>query len=119
MLRPDGRFVLIDTFSPEEPRFDEFLNRIELLRDSSHVRDYRVSEWDDMFAEVGMSLSDLQHWDLPLKFENWVARSRTPDEEVAQLRHCLKAAAPDVCSRFHIEDCDWSVPIGLVVGTFR
>ncbi len=116
VLRPDGRFVLIDTFSPEEPGFDEFLNRIELLRDPSHVRDYRVSEWREMFAEVGFSLRELQHWDIPLEFENWVQRSRTPKAEVAELRRCFDDATPEQRARFHVKGCDWSVPIGLVVG---
>jgi len=124
VLRPGGRFVLVDTFAHEEPHFDEFLNRIELLRDPSHVRDYRVSEWREMFDEVGFSLSDLQHWDIPLKFDEWVKRSRTSEEDVAELRRCFEDATPELRARFHIESgdgaggCDWSVPIGLVVGTF-
>jgi len=116
VLRPGGRFVLIDTFSPEESDFDSFLNQIELLRDSSHVRDYRVSEWRDMFADVGMSLSDLQHWDIPLEFDNWVERSRTPASEVAELRRCFGDATAEERTCFRVKGCDWSVPIGLVVG---
>ena len=117
VLRPAGRFVLIDTFAPEEPSGDAFLNRIERLRDPSHVRDYRVSEWREMFAEVGFSLSDLQHWEIGLEFEDWVRRSRTPEGEVAELRRCLEAATPELRESFHLKGCDWSVPIGLVVGT--
>lgn len=118
VLRPEGRFVLIDTFAHEEASFDEFLNRIELLRDPSHVRDYRVSEWREMFAEVGFSLRDLQHWDIPLEFEDWVKRSRTADREVAELRRRFEDATPETRARFHIRGCDWSVPVGFVVGRF-
>lgn len=117
VLKPEGSFVLIDTFSPADDEFDDFLNQIELLRDSSHVRDYRVSEWAEMFAEVGFGLADLEAWDIPLEFENWVTRSRTPDEEVAALRSCFVEASDRVRKRFHVQDdCSWSVPIGLVVG---
>jgi hypothetical protein len=119
VLRPDGRFVLIDSVSPEQTHFDEFLNRIELLRDSSHVRDYRVSEWREMFAEVGFSLSEVQHWDVPLDFDVWVQRSRTPDDEVAELWKCFSEATPDVRMRFHVKGCDWSVPVALMVGKRR
>ncbi len=118
VLSPTGRFVLIDTFSPEDDEFDAFLNQIELHRDSSHVRDYRVSEWTEMFAEVGFQLTDLQAWDIPLNFEQWVSRSRTPKSEVAALRSCFEAAPGRVRERFGVDDDgNWSVPIGLVVGT--
>jgi SAM-dependent methyltransferase len=118
VLSPGGRFLLIDTFSPEDDEFDAFLNRIELLRDSSHVRDYRVSEWREMFDEVGFELEDLAAWDIPLEFEDWVTRSRTPDEDVAALRSCLEPASARVRERFAVDDNgNWSVPIGLVVGT--
>jgi SAM-dependent methyltransferase len=116
VLRPDGCFVLIDTVAPEEPEVDDFLNRIELLRDPTHVRDYRVSEWREMFAGVGLLLRDLQHWDIPLEFEDWVRRSRTPEQEVAELRRCFGAARPAVGRGLHVNGCDWSVPVGLVVG---
>ena len=116
VLRPGGRFVLIDTFSPEEQHSDEFLNQIELLRDPSHVRDYRVSEWREMFAEVGFSLRNLQHWDIPLDFDDWVHRSRTAESEVNELRRCFAKATLDVRRRLHVAGCDWSVPVGLLVG---
>ncbi|MCP4037471.1 MAG: methyltransferase domain-containing protein [bacterium] len=120
VLAPGGRFVLIDTFSPEDAEFDAFLNRIELLRDSSHVRDYRVSQWREMFGEVGLELEDLQAWDIALDFEDWVARSRTPRAEVAELRSCFAQASPRVRERFAIgEGGNWSVPIGLVAGSFE
>jgi SAM-dependent methyltransferase len=117
VLKPEGRFLLIDTFSPEDDEQDSFLNRIELLRDSSHVRDYRVSEWRAMFKEVGFELDDLEAWDIPLDFKDWVERSRTPEAEVESLRQTFTAASPRVLERFGVHgDCNWSVPIGLVVG---
>ncbi len=118
VLEPAGRFVLIDTFSPEDDEFDAFLNRIELMRDPSHLRDYRVCEWSEMFAEVGFELTDLEAWDIPLEFEDWVRRSRTPDDEVAVLRSCFAEASGRVRDRFRVHgEGNWSVPIGLVVGT--
>jgi len=118
VLRPGGRFVLIDTISPEDDEFDVFLNRIELLRDSSHVRDYRVSDWREMFCEVGFEFEDLQAWDIALVFDEWVERSRTPAREVAMLRESFGEASRRVRERFRVSpDCDWSVPVALVVGT--
>ena len=118
VLKPGGHFVLIDSFSPDDDEFDSFLNTIELLRDSSHVRDYRVSEWTEMFAKVGFELQELESWDIPLEFKDWVTRSRTPDDDVVALRSCFAEASDRVRKRFSVHgECDWSVPIGLVVGS--
>lgn len=117
VLAREGRFVLIDTVAPEEPELDAFLNEIELLRDPTHVRDYRVSDWREMFAELGFALDDLQHWSVPLDFEDWVKRSRTSRENVARLREVLgdPSEAARVC--FEVDRaCNWSVPVGLMVG---
>jgi SAM-dependent methyltransferase len=120
VLSPSGLFVLIDTFSPEDDEFDTFLNRIELLRDSSHVRDYRVSDWRDMFETVGFELEDLASWNIPLEFDDWITRSRTPDDDVAALRSCFETASERVRARFAVDDRgNWSVPVGLVVGVPR
>jgi SAM-dependent methyltransferase len=117
VLDDDGVFVLIDTVSPEDDEFDEFLNRIELLRDPTHVRDYRVSEWREMFGEVGLELDALQHWGIPLEFESWVSRSRTPAQEVAELRRCLDGGEERVARYFEVqESCDWVIPVALMLG---
>ncbi len=116
VLRPHGRFVLVDTFAPEQAEFDEFLNHIELLRDPSHVHDYRISQWRESFAEVGFSLCELQHWEIALDFDDWVQRSRTASHDVAALRRCFATATPQVRTRFQVNGCNWSVPVGLVVG---
>ncbi len=119
VLRPGGRFVLIDTVAPEDEAFDCFLNEVELLRDASHVRDYRVSEWAQMFAAVGFGLEHVADWGIPLDFDDWVTRSRTPKAHVEALRRRFCEAPAAVRECFAIDDaCNWSVPIALVVGTW-
>ena len=58
--------------------------------------------------------------DLPLRFDAWVARSRTPEDSIASLHACLREASPRVRERFGVEDDgSWSVPISLMIGTPR
>ena len=45
VLRPDGVAAFIDTVAPDHPLLDTYLQTMELLRDASHVRNYRVAEW--------------------------------------------------------------------------
>ena len=57
VLKPGGRFLLIDTVTPADAGLDTFLNCVELLRDASHVRDNRASEWVRMLETRGFSVT--------------------------------------------------------------
>ena len=55
VLCPGGTFLLADSVAPEAHGCDSFLNTLEVLRDPSHVRDHRVSQWEAMFSEAGLT----------------------------------------------------------------
>lgn len=93
VLVPGGTLVLIDVVAPETPLFDTVLQTIELLRDPSHVRDYRLSEWAAMLADGGFALSGHHQWKLPLEFTSWVKRIGTSQERIDAL-YATFAALP-------------------------
>lgn len=94
VLAPGGRLVVIDVVAPESPLLDTALQAFELLRDASHVRNYRRSEWRAMLTSAGLGLACEQAWRLDLAFEAWIERIGTPPERVASL-HALFAALPE------------------------
>lgn len=98
VLRPGGCFLLSDTVADEDPMLDSFVNALELLRDASHVRDHRVSEWQTMFRTAGLAPRLLDRFAIELEFEPWVARIGTPSGAVTGLR-ALFDAAPDEARR--------------------
>ncbi|HKA14020.1 MAG TPA: class I SAM-dependent methyltransferase [Myxococcota bacterium] len=102
VLAPRGTFLLSDTISPEDPARDSFLNAFELLRDPSHVRDHRVSEWEAMFRAAGLAPSCLGRFDIRQDFEPWVARIGTSPEAVTGLRALFDAAPDEVRAHFDI-----------------
>ena len=117
VLRGDGLLVLIDTFAPEDDELDAFLNRIELLRDPSHVRDRRVSEWTALMAEAAVELEARASWELGIEFTSWVRRSRTAEDRVQKLRATLAGASEPCRAFFRISpEGDFVLPYGLVLG---
>lgn len=54
VLKPGGIAVFADVVSPGEALLDTWLQTIEVLRDTSHVRDYSAAEWLRMAAEAGL-----------------------------------------------------------------
>lgn len=92
VLVPGGKLVAIDSIAPEEPLFDTVLQTIELLRDASHVRNYRVSEWKSMLEEAGFTVGESDVWTVRIEFESWIERLDTPPSRVDALR----AVFPDL-----------------------
>jgi SAM-dependent methyltransferase len=48
------------------------------LRDPTHVRNYSVDEWHELFAQAGLELADERFLQRPLEIEPWLERAGTP-----------------------------------------
>ncbi len=103
VLRPGGTLIMIDVISPEPPLLDTFLQTVEVLRDPSHVRDYRISEWMDHMRGAGMEKPAVDTWTLPIDFATWTARMKTPDIRTQAIRHVIDAAPDEVRDHFQMQ----------------
>ncbi|MCJ2123713.1 class I SAM-dependent methyltransferase [Methylobacterium sp. J-077] len=102
VLKPDGLLVVCDAVAPEEPLLDTHLQAVELLRDPSHVRDYRVSEWRRMLEIAGFAPGEALASRPRMDYASWIARMRTPEVNAAAIR-ALQASAPrEVIEHFSI-----------------
>jgi len=118
VLKPGGLLLISDIIAPEEPALDTFLQVIEYLRDPSHVRDYRISEWLDMFSQAGLSAYVDLTLDVPLDFGAWVTRMATPAAQVALLRQFLSSAPIEARQKFAIaEDAHFTIQGALFAAT--
>jgi ubiquinone/menaquinone biosynthesis C-methylase UbiE len=117
VLKPGGRWLLVDVISPPAPMADTFLNAVEILRDPSHVRDHSVTQWLGMCQAAGFVTQHDTTWSVRLEFASWVTRMATPAQEVAQLRRMLTAAPAAVKQALGIEDdCSFHIPVALISG---
>jgi SAM-dependent methyltransferase len=103
VLKPGGRFVLVDTIAPEDSALDTFINAIELLRDRSHVRDHTIAQWQSMLAAVGLVSEVIFTWDLALDVADWLARMQTPPQAAAMIETLLAEAPPAAREAFHVD----------------
>jgi ubiquinone/menaquinone biosynthesis C-methylase UbiE len=99
VARVGGRVVIVDTTVPEDDVLDAEINAIELLRDPSHVRNYRPSEWRRMVEAAGLEVrvahvdraADGQgHMDL----DTWARRAGAAPEVMVELRRRFRSASP-------------------------
>lgn len=100
---PGAGAVFIDAFSPGVPLLDTHLQAVELLRDTSHVRDYTGGEWIAALAAAGFSLKGAQTFRIRMDYPVWIARMRTPAENARAIRVLQETAAAATKSHFEIE----------------
>ncbi|MBU6460481.1 MAG: methyltransferase domain-containing protein [Proteobacteria bacterium] len=97
---PQGTLVVIDIVAPEVPLYDTVLQSVELLRDASHVRDYRLTEWKSMLEKKGFLWSDSFQWKLHLEFNSWITRIGTSLKRVEALKITLDELPQEVKQYF-------------------
>lgn len=118
LLRPGGQFLLSDIVSFEDFTSDTFLQALELLRDTSHVRDHTTAQWLGMLADAGFVAEVVFTWNLRLDFDAWVERMATPAPNVALIRTLLDDASDEVRSALRVEaDHSFSLPGALFRAT--
>lgn len=114
VLKPGGVFALVDVASPGKPLLDTHLQSVEVLRDTSHVRDYSVGEWLGQLAEAGLRIDGHVLQRLRLEFGSWVERMRTPDALRVAIRQLQAAVGAEVREYFEIEE-DGSFSTDVIV----
>ena len=96
VLRTDGLFCLVDSVSPESEKLVVWQNRVEALRDNSHVYGRPPSQWDAMIADVGFSIEKTAHVrNAQMSFLWWVRPEQNPPELVQEIRDAFAQLSPD------------------------
>lgn len=103
-LKADGCFVISDIMASEEYAQDTFLQALELLRDPSHIRDYRVSEWRRMLADAGFEAEVVNRFRLRLHFGTWIKRMATPRQNADMIKALFAGASADIRAAFELPD---------------
>ncbi len=103
VLRPGGHLLVIDLEGSEQALVDTHLQCIELLRDTSHVRNRTRTQWLGLLQGLGMELLHEQRWPTRLQFEAWVQRMRTPETMVRAIRELMQGAPREVREALRVE----------------
>lgn len=86
-----GGFVFIqDTLGPQKPDAQKFFNKIEKMRDPSHVHDLSESEWVDLFRNTGLKLLKQDKREKSWPFLWWTERMSTPADTVIEIKNLLE-----------------------------
>lgn len=105
VLRPAGRFVLVDSTVPEGEAA-LFFNRFEKLRDPSHVRSLSITEWEALIVNAGLTLTTAEPLRKRHDFDDWTTRSRVSPSTKVALERMAARADPATTAPFAFE---WAI----------
>ncbi len=102
VLKPGGMFMLIDNVAPEESAYDEFINAVEKLRDNSHVRALKMSEWNHLLSHNQMRVIKDETRRKTFEFEDWVSRTAHTEAEREAVRKYIIDAEDSIKKYFQV-----------------
>ncbi|MFT0518396.1 class I SAM-dependent methyltransferase [uncultured Pseudomonas sp.] len=114
VLKPGGVAAFIDVMSPGSPLLDTYLQSVEVLRDTSHVRDYSAAQWQRLVSEAGLHVRSHSRQRLRLEWASWVERMRTPEPLRVAIRQLQQAMGEEVRQYYQIE-ADGSFSTDVIV----
>lgn len=102
VLRTDGLFCLVDSVSPESEKLIAWQNRVEKLRDNSHVYGYPPSQWNEMITTSGFEIEETAHTrNAQMSFLWWVRPQQNPPETVQEIRDAFAQLHPDDAKKYY------------------
>jgi len=114
VLKAGAPAIFIDAVSAGTPLLDTHLQAVELLRDTSHARNYSIAEWTAALARSRFAIRSLRTFRLRMDFTVWIARMRTPETNWRAIRALQEAASAAVREHFAIEP-DGSFMLDMVM----
>jgi ubiquinone/menaquinone biosynthesis C-methylase UbiE len=123
VTRRGGRVVVDDTCAPEDAALDDLMNRWELRRDGSHVRNVPPSRMRALFEAAGLAVQAAEETAIPQHFAEWARRGGMAPEAAAALLAEFVNASPTARAVFQIrpenDDLAFSWPEAVVLGVKR
>lgn len=102
VLQPGGALVFVDLAAAEDDEADEFINRVEWLRDPSHHRAARMSEYERWFDAAGLRIDRLEPFKETIVLGQWFERAQTAPEREREARGLLAHASSSLSDNFAI-----------------
>jgi SAM-dependent methyltransferase len=95
VCRPGGRVVVVDMYASERPDQAAEWNRLERLRDPSHVRILPLSELAASFEAAGLPAPSVSFHEIRDTVDRLLARSFPDDGDAPKIRAIFRASVDD------------------------
>ena len=116
---PGGRITVVDTDAPADPAKAAEFNRMEVLRDPSHVRAMPAAELIGLFSAAGLPTPRRTSYELQDELENLLRRSFPNPGDDDKIRAMFRASAADdrlgIPIRLEGDRLHYAYPVAILV----
>ena len=109
ILRPGGTLAFEDNVSPDDPDLEAALNRLETLRDRTHVHSHRTGTWVEWLEDRGFAVEEVAHFKKTLDFTPWIEAQSLEDERRERVERLLLDASEEVASFLEVDISDGEI----------
>jgi len=103
VLKVDGYFLFIDNVAPEIEELDQFYNGIEKMRDSSHFRAWKKSEWIKLLEEEKFRIESMNRFEKRFDFVDWCGRMNISETQKKELENKILNSSQIIKDHFNFE----------------
>lgn len=75
VLKQEGLFLMIDNVAPADDDLDQFYNTFEKMRDPSHSRALKISEWERLIQNNDLTIAKQTTRRKTLPYHDWLTRT--------------------------------------------
>lgn len=90
VLKPGGKLVMIDMQAADESSRN-IEDKIETLRDPSHVKNLSKEEMKNLFTEYNITLQKCETTEIQQQLKNWLALTKTPESVQNKITSLMQA----------------------------
>ena len=95
VCRPGGTVMVIDVQASSDPAKADAFNRMEVLRDPSHIRAMPLTELQQLFSQASLPQPRVTAYELRDELENLLSRSFPNPGDADRIRALFAASAAD------------------------
>lgn len=85
VLKDNGKLILIDMI-PRDISLRDEIDRIETIRDNSHVRELSLEEMTKLYNDNNLKLEIQESNEIPVDLESWMELTKTPEDSRKNIR---------------------------------
>jgi len=115
---PEGRVVVIDEYASDDPEKAAAFNRLEKLRDPSHMRCLTLRELKDLFAAAALPEPRAGFYELRSTVQGLLDRSFPNPGDDVKITAMFKASASDdslgIAVRVEAEEIHFAYPVAIL-----
>jgi len=118
-MTQEGICILIDTISSDQSELNLWHQKVEKLRDASHVKNYSLIEWRSLLKDAGLVIKNTYQTRVNMDIESWMERSGTSQDTKKVLRDLFLNADNKTTDFFGLKQTKKSIDFFWPVGIFE